>query len=90
MADAGPVKLVVDHRGRGLRIDLDRALVPQHAGGHEHQIDVAEPIEDLVGEGLVPTGLGGVEGHRLGQVGSGRLGPVGRLGEADALGGRPG
>ena len=60
-------------------------LVAEHPGGHDHQVDVAEPVEDLVGEGRVAAGVGGVEGHRFDHVGTGRLASSAAVGEPGPL-----
>ena len=41
------------HRRRRHRVALVHGLVAEHAGGRDDQVEVAEAVEDLVGEGLV-------------------------------------
>jgi hypothetical protein len=71
-----------DHRGRGHRVLLVDRLVAEDARRHDHQVHVAEPVEDLVGQGLVVLHVGGVEGHGLDHLGPGRPGRLGGLRQA--------
>ena len=81
MAEASPREVGRHHRSGRRRVELVGTLVAEHAGGHQHQIDVAEAVEDVLGEGTWPVGVERVEGHRLGHVGPGGLGPVHGLGQ---------